>query len=450
MRSVSASGPIGWAHPSTMPASMSSAVAKPDSSMRIADSRYGMSRALTTKPARSCERITCLPSASANPAARSAVRSAVSSELTSSTSLSTGTGLKKWMPITCSGRPVAMPSFMIGMDDVFDARMAAGSSTTLSRAVKTCFFASSSSMMASTTTSRSASSPRSVTKRRRPCAAAISSSVSLPARRPRANEPSILRRPASARAWSTSWTTTSNPDRAVISAMPDPISPHPTTPTRSVTTTFIGAAPGFPAQFWLVGNQRLVERAWSAGGALPGEQPAEVDQLPARSPEHQLELLGQQEVAVQRVVAVDADAPVQVLGGVDDPLPAGGGPVLGDRHLAVRREARREPPGGLQHREPDGVGVDIGVRSPLAHGLERGDGPAELLARRRVLAVHPDGLRGEPRHHRTGGDRGVLDGPAQDGPAGVDRSQRGVATQPHAGQDQLRLGRPRRRRLALA
>ena len=39
MRSVSASGPIGCAQPSTMPVSMSSGLAKPDSTIRIAASR---------------------------------------------------------------------------------------------------------------------------------------------------------------------------------------------------------------------------------------------------------------------------------------------------------------------------------------------------------------------------------------------------------------------------
>ena len=42
IRSVSRSGPIGCAQPSTMPLSMSSAEAKPDSIIRIADSRYGI------------------------------------------------------------------------------------------------------------------------------------------------------------------------------------------------------------------------------------------------------------------------------------------------------------------------------------------------------------------------------------------------------------------------
>ena len=71
IRSDSRSGPIGCAHPSTMPRSMSSREAKPDSYMRTADSRYGISSALTTKPARSCESMHCLPSvSSANSRAR--------------------------------------------------------------------------------------------------------------------------------------------------------------------------------------------------------------------------------------------------------------------------------------------------------------------------------------------------------------------------------------------
>ena len=49
MRSASRSGPIGCPQPSTMPVSMSSAEADPDSSIRMAASRYGMSSALTTK-----------------------------------------------------------------------------------------------------------------------------------------------------------------------------------------------------------------------------------------------------------------------------------------------------------------------------------------------------------------------------------------------------------------
>ena len=50
-----------------------------------------------------------------------------------STSLSTGTGLKKCIPITCSGRFVAIASLMIGIDDVFVARIASSLATTSSR-----------------------------------------------------------------------------------------------------------------------------------------------------------------------------------------------------------------------------------------------------------------------------------------------------------------------------
>ena len=62
IRSDSFSGPIGWAQPISMPLSMSSRLAMPDSNIRIAESRYGISSALTTKPERSWARIACLPS----------------------------------------------------------------------------------------------------------------------------------------------------------------------------------------------------------------------------------------------------------------------------------------------------------------------------------------------------------------------------------------------------
>ena len=75
----------------------------------------------------------------------------VSRLVTSSTSRSTGTGLKKWMPMTCSGRDVAMPSFMIGIELVLLARIAAGSVTTASSALNTSTLRSSRSTTASTT-----------------------------------------------------------------------------------------------------------------------------------------------------------------------------------------------------------------------------------------------------------------------------------------------------------
>ena len=152
MRSARCKGPIGWAQPLTMPRSMSSAVAKPDSSMRIAERRYGISSALTMKPARSWDRMTCFSSwSAAKRSAVAAVSSLVKRDVTSSTSGSTGTGLKKWIPMTWLGRLVAMASFMIGMEEVFEARMATGSSTILSRDWNTATFSDSDSTTASMT-----------------------------------------------------------------------------------------------------------------------------------------------------------------------------------------------------------------------------------------------------------------------------------------------------------
>src|SRR5262245_66034681 len=58
----------------------------------------------------------------------------------------------------------------------------------------------------------------------------------------------------------------------------------------------------------------------------------------------QLELLGGKEVAVQRVVAVDAHPAVDVLRRVHHPLTTLGRPVLRGRHLLRRRQADVEPP----------------------------------------------------------------------------------------------------------
>ena len=114
---------------------MSSAVANPDSSIRMAESTNGISRALTTKPGAVLAVDRLLAERALDEVAGRAAR--VSSEVsrlgTSSTSCSTGTGLKKWMPITCCGRDVTTPSFMIGIEEVLDARIASGSVTISSR-----------------------------------------------------------------------------------------------------------------------------------------------------------------------------------------------------------------------------------------------------------------------------------------------------------------------------
>ena len=71
--------------------------------------------------------------------------------VTISTSLRTGTGLKKCTPMTCSGRAVTVPSFMIGIDEVLLARIAESSTSTRSSSRKMSTFIASSSTTASTT-----------------------------------------------------------------------------------------------------------------------------------------------------------------------------------------------------------------------------------------------------------------------------------------------------------
>ena len=100
-----------------------------------------MRRAFTTKPARSGEVMTFLFNESvAYCAVRVVVSGLVSNDEINSTSRSTGTGLKKCMPMTCSGRWVAMANLIMGIEDVFVARMAAGSTTAASIFRKTSSF----------------------------------------------------------------------------------------------------------------------------------------------------------------------------------------------------------------------------------------------------------------------------------------------------------------------
>ena len=98
-----------------------------------------------------------------------------------STSRSTGTGLKKCIPMTCSGRFVAMASLMIGIDEVLVAKIAWGSlDDRVEAAGRPRSFRSSSSATASITSSRSLSVAKSSLKLRLPRARLASSSGNLP------------------------------------------------------------------------------------------------------------------------------------------------------------------------------------------------------------------------------------------------------------------------------
>ena len=173
-----------------------------------------------------------------NASARATVSGEVSRLGTSSTSGSTGTGLKKCMPITRCGWGVTAASFMIGMEDVLLASSASGR-TTLPSAWKIGTFSASSSITASTTRSRSASSATSVAVRIRPSAASRSALASLPDFSARASDLRMRPSAFSAAASFTSQTMTSQPARADTSAMPVPMIPPPMTPT--VDTCFPGS-----------------------------------------------------------------------------------------------------------------------------------------------------------------------------------------------------------------
>ena len=84
----------------------------------------GMRMRFETKPGKSRASAGSLPRSRASWTIAAAVSSDVCTARITSTSFSTGTGLKKCMPITRSGRCVTAASDVIGIDDVFDARIA--------------------------------------------------------------------------------------------------------------------------------------------------------------------------------------------------------------------------------------------------------------------------------------------------------------------------------------
>ena len=159
----------------------------------------------------------------ANCSARVVTSGEVINVVTSSTSGSTGTGLKKCMPITRSALAVAMPSFMIGIEEVLEASTAFGSVTTLSSCLKISVLIDSSSITASHTICRSAKSPRSVVNRSRAEACSRSRSVSFPLLTPRSRDRRMRDLPAAASSRVVSYTNTSACARAQTSAMPAPI-----------------------------------------------------------------------------------------------------------------------------------------------------------------------------------------------------------------------------------
>ncbi|MCW2989486.1 MAG: hypothetical protein JWM73_80 [Solirubrobacterales bacterium] len=187
---------------------------------RSASSPNGRLVRLTTKPATSAHSITRLPIASP----RSRTRATAAGEdctagITSHRRI-TGGGLKKCIPTTFEGSGAALAIAVIGIDDVFEHSTASGAIVP-SCAKSSCLSASRSGI-ASTITSQPA---RSVSSGARRGAVNVADRLSQRAW--------ILAIAASTSATG-SWTSVSQPACAPSWAMPAPIVPAPTTPSRPI------------------------------------------------------------------------------------------------------------------------------------------------------------------------------------------------------------------------
>src|SRR5215210_7919545 len=158
-----------------------------------------------------------------------------------STSLRTGAGLKKCIPMTADGRPVATEISVTDRDEVFVARIVVGGQI-LSSAEKTSCLRSSRSGTASMTSSAVASSSSEVVNRTRPSRSRWASLLSLPRCTARSVEFCRWPRPRSRDSSVGSTPMTCRPSRAKTSTMPAPIVPRPTTPTV-VNSLAISGAP---------------------------------------------------------------------------------------------------------------------------------------------------------------------------------------------------------------
>lgn len=124
IKSASFSGPMGTLVPRIMDLSMSSLVASPSYKANMASLMYGMSNRLTMNPGISAETVLVFPIRSASSLVVAKVEAEVCFPLMSSTSFITGTGFIKCIPTKFDGFLNPAASFVIEMEDVFEATMA--------------------------------------------------------------------------------------------------------------------------------------------------------------------------------------------------------------------------------------------------------------------------------------------------------------------------------------
>src|SRR5438128_10351330 len=250
----------------------------PRSTARIASSRYGTSSKLTMKPELSFAATGSLPSDLANAKARWNVSAEVVTVRTTSTSGISGTGLKKCKPTKRSPRFVAAAIAAIVRLDVFEAKMVAGPhrpSSSFHRA----FLRSRSSVTASTTMSHGFRSAVVVVNCRRLSVASRSAGWSFPFSTNLASDFSIPARALSQTCWDTSRTIVSYPASAATWAIPLPMSPEPSTPTRLMSVMALPRSPGVDQCADLVCDAeervRLFARWGVPGLDLPALEPVQ-------------------------------------------------------------------------------------------------------------------------------------------------------------------------------
>ena len=154
-----------------------------------------------------------------------AVSSDVAKPRITSTSAIRGTGLKKCMPITRSGRPVTAPSRVIGIDDVFDASTAPAGRAPSARRNTSSFAAASSTIASIMRSAGTRSSPGSMR------ASTSAGSYGAPRAASFSRLLPIVSRPRSTAPGAASTSVTRRPEAATTWAMPAPIWPAPTTNT---------------------------------------------------------------------------------------------------------------------------------------------------------------------------------------------------------------------------
>src|SRR4029079_13814467 len=176
-----------------------------------------------------------LPRLAAKAATSSYTAGSVKGDRTTSTSFIRGTGLKKCRPTKRDGRFVVAAISVMERDEVLEAKIASGRQAA-SRAWKTWRLTSRLSVTTSMTRSHSPIFASSVVPSSRERTSALRSGVTFPFSTPLVRKRSMLPRPFFRKPSSTSRTSTWYPASAQTCAMPEPMSPQPTTPTDFIDT----------------------------------------------------------------------------------------------------------------------------------------------------------------------------------------------------------------------